>query len=362
MKTSSLLVKASALSFLLFFAIRSSSQSVCGDLLENFDNTSGSMAGFSGDLALAADGSNGFLEKRQVISSGLYTVSTPVFELAPTADYVGFGFGLSGTERIARVEAAILYVSSLNNQMTTIFLGQFVPSYSAGASTVDICRAVSLSDMPGFPANGQYRLRIELTPNTGAGQLSQFIRFDEFKTNGTRAQSLLPLAFVAVETKKVGSQWQLVWKVAGEEKILRYEAEGSMDGHSFEPIGQLANTHKNHYTLYLATGDKRFFRVKAIDEGGRPLYSKIVQITGGKALEVSAYPHPVRNALTIQHPAAGERSAIQVFSVGSRLLQQYGVVAGSRLSRLDFSALPPGLYLVQFVSGDDTATVKIIKQ
>ena len=107
---------------LIFFLSLSSlaSSQICGSILENFDNTGNSTAGFTGDFVYEKPAANGYLIKRAVIPNGLYTVTTPTYKLLPGATYVGFGFVIGGTEKVARAEAVITYSSTLNNQITNV--------------------------------------------------------------------------------------------------------------------------------------------------------------------------------------------------------------------------------------------------
>ena len=90
-------------------------QSICGPIVEDFENTSGSTAGFTGDFSLASVGggpnSDELLEKQGAIGSAIYTVTTPTYTLPAGANSVGFGFILDGSNRVARIDASIIYVS-----------------------------------------------------------------------------------------------------------------------------------------------------------------------------------------------------------------------------------------------------------
>src|SRR4051812_21767093 len=85
------------------------SQSICGPVTESFNNTAGSTAGFTGDFSLGGNAANGYLVKDNIIASGVYTITTPTFQLANNASFIGFGFLLDGTDRIARAEVKIIY-------------------------------------------------------------------------------------------------------------------------------------------------------------------------------------------------------------------------------------------------------------
>jgi hypothetical protein len=343
------------------------SQPICGPIVENFNNTSGSTAGFTGDYTLGTTGSDGYLVKTSVIASGIYTVTTPTYQLANTSSYIGFGFELGGTERVARVEAAIVYISTLNNQMTTVFLTQFVPSYDLSATppVAEICRAVSLSDIPGFPVGGKYRLRFELTPNTGNGQASQTITFDDFRTNGTLAQAPLPVTFIGFDAKKTSAGVQLTWKIAGEENVNRYEVERSTDGRNFTKVASITRNGKDTYTYLDATTNSTiYYRIKNVDNDGKYKYSTIARIANGKSsIVLKAFPQPVENQLTIQHPVIKGNGLISVSTADGRVVKSIKPATGSMQTYIDMNSLQKGMYMIRFDAGDGNAeTMKVVKQ
>lgn len=343
------------------------SQPICGPIVEDFDNTSGSTAGFIGDFGIATSGGDGYLEKTKVIASGIYTITTPTYQLANNASYIGYGFTLSGTERVARVEAAIIYVSTLNNEITTVFLSQFVPSYdlSVNPPVADVCRAISTSDLPGFPMGGKYRLRFELTPNTGFGQASQTVTFDDFRTNGTLAQSPLPVNFIGFEGKKVAGGVQLTWKVAGEENVNRYEIERSADGRNFVTVGSVGTNGKDTYTYLDATNSTTvYYRIKNVDNDAKFKYSTIARISNGKSqIVLKAFPQPVQNQLTVQHPVIKGNGLVTVSTADGRIVKSIKPASGSMQTYIDMASLQKGMYLIRFDGGEgDAETMKIIKQ
>lgn len=340
-------------------------QSLCGPIVETFNNTSGSTAGFTGDFVLGNSGGDGVLIKSRPIATAVYTVTTPTYTLPAGTNFIGYGFDLDGTERIARVEAAISYVSTLNGEITTIFLAQFVPSYNPGATNADVCRAIATSDLPGFPAGGSYRFRFEFTPNTGGGLTTQNITFDDFRTNGTLAQAPLPVTFIGFDAKKLSNGSQLTWKVGGEINVNRYEIERSTDGRNFTSVGSVSSDKKDTYTYFDATTNSTvYYRVKNVDNDGKFKYSTIVRIVNGKSsIILKAFPQPVLGQLTIQHPVINNNSLITVSAADGRLIRSVRPTTGSMQTFVDMSNFKGGLYLVRFDAGDgEVETMKVVKQ
>jgi hypothetical protein len=354
----------SVLTFLVFTSNKAISQ-VCGPVAQDFDNTSGSTAGFTGDFMLGTGSMAGQLRKSNVVASGIYTLTTPSYELPASADFIGYGFTLSGTERVARVEIATMYMSTLTNEMITVFTTQFVPNYTAGAPTATVCSVVSLSSLAGFPLGGKYRFRIELTPNTGSGGGNQTIVFDNYRTNGTLSQLPLPVNFIGFDAKKLNSAVQLTWKVAGEENVASYKIERSEDGRRFTTIGSVDVHGKDtyHYTDAVSSSTI-FYRIKNIDNDGKIRYSTIVRLANGKSsIVLKAFPQPVQNSLALHHPVISGRALINLSTADGRIVRSLVPAVGSMQTPVDMSTLQKGVYLLRFDAGDgDAHTLKVIKQ
>ena len=340
---------------------------ICGPIVENFNNTSGSNAGFTGDLIINSPGAGmGNLKKDRVIAGAVYSVTTPTYQLAASSSYIGYGFLLDGTQRVARVEAAIMYRSTLNDEIITIFLGQFVPSYSTGTPPyADVCRAIATSDLPGFPTSGQYRLRFELTPNTGLGQVGETVTFDDFRTNGNLSQAPLPVTFIGFEAKKTVGGIALNWKVGGEENVNRYEVERSTDGRNYTTLGTVSTTKSDNYSFVDGSSvTTAYYRIKNVDNDGRFKYSTVARLVNGKSqIVIKAFPQPVMSQLTIQHPSITGNGLISVSSADGRLVKAVKPVVGSMQSYVDMSGLQKGMYMIRFDAGDGSVeTMKVIKQ
>ena len=356
---------ATLTAFLLLTGSAAAGQEICGVVAQNFDNDMGGTAGFTGDFGYGTDGSGGYLEKDRIISSGLYTITTPTYELPAIANFVGFGFTLKGSQRVARIEAAIIYVSTLTNELTTVFVAQFVPSYTAGAATADVCRTISLNELPGFPPGGRYRFRIELIPNTGGGQPGENIAFDDWRTNGTFAAIPLPVNFIGFDARRQNNTVQLTWKVAGEENVVRYEVERSLDGRSFSTLASLDVHGKDTYHYTDAAGSKTvFYRIKNIDGDGKFRYSTIIRLVNGQTeIVLKAFPQPVLNQLTLQHPVVNGNALISLSTADGRVVRSLVPAAGSMQSAVDMSTLQKGVYLLRFDAGNgEVRSVKVVKQ
>ena len=356
--------------FLLAFAgnTTSSFAQLCGPVVQDFNNTGGSTANFTGQFSFFDESGNGCLVKKNVISSALYAVTSPTFKLPNAASSVGFGFVLGGTEKVTRAEAAVSYVSTITNEVETMFLDQFIPAYTTtadGKLQAQVCGVVNFENLPGFPTGGSYRLRFELNTATGAGRSDQLISIDNFRTNGTFSLITLPVSFLKVEAQKAGADVQLSWKVAGEESLTRYDVERSEDGRSFTAIGTVNSSGKIVYSYTDANrSSNAVYRIKSIENGGKVTYSVAVRVAGQqKEQALKAYPQPAQQNLTVQHNVVVGKTVITLSSADGKEVRRTVPAAGSQQTTLDLSGLQSGLYLLRLHSENGTVqTLKVIKQ
>jgi hypothetical protein len=86
-----------------------------------------------------------------------------------------------------------------------------------------------------------------------------------------------------LNAKKEGSQISLVWKVEGEQSVIRYDVERSSDGRAFTKAGSVAASGQNQYSLTDALQkEKTFYRVKSTDADGTYKYSSIISFDQAK--------------------------------------------------------------------------------
>ncbi|HET7898087.1 MAG TPA: T9SS type A sorting domain-containing protein, partial [Flavisolibacter sp.] len=287
------------------------------------------------------------------------------YTLPANAQAIGYGFALDGSEKVARAEVKIQFTSTITGIIETKFVEQLVPNYGNGNQPADICRAVSLTELPGFPTGGKYRFIFEFTANTGSGGNNQTLRFDDFRTNGTLSQIPLPVTFIGFEAKKANSAVQLTWKVAGETNVVRYEIEKSDDGRNFVTVGNIQSNGGSTYTFTDPINNgTAFYRIKNVDNDGKYKYSSIVRITNGKSeIVLTAFPQPVLSQLTLQHPVTSVDALIRLSTVDGRIVKTIKPSNGSMQTSVDMSSLQPGLYLLHFNGGDgNTQTLKVVKQ
>src|SRR5688572_27056262 len=343
-------------------------QTTCSlPIAEDFDDELAGTAGFTGSFSYGTQGGgpnfDGFLRRTNIIPGGVYTVTTPTYTLPASATVIGYGFQLDGSEKVARIAVKMQYRSNATGQVETVILADIVPNYGTG-TTANVCRSIELSERPDF-AGGEYRFIFEFTSNTGSGAPAATIIFDDFRTSGTLAQIPLPVTFMGISAKKVSVGVEVTWKIAGEYNVNRYELERSTDGRNFNTIATVATTKRDTYTYLDATaGGTVYYRVKNVDNDGKYKYSSIARLINGRSeIVLKAFPQPVDNQLTVQHPAIEGNTVINITTADGRVIKSVKPSAGSIQTYIDMTLLQKGMYMLRFDTGDGKAeTLKVLKQ
>lgn len=353
-------------SFLLIYSTVEAQTTTCGQPVENFDNTAGSTAGFTGNFEFGTNGSDGFLVKDKVLDVAEYSITSPTYKLPMNATSVVYGFEVSGTERVSSIEILIQYISTVTNELITVPLQTFPnPAYDPQTGSTKICSSVQLSTLPGFPPNGNYRFIFEFGSRTGSGQVSQTIIFDDFITNGNRSEAALPVSFTAFNVKRNGSSVLVAWKIAGEENVDRYEVERSTDGRTFSRIASISRHGKDTYNYSDFTAlETVFYRVRNVDKDGSFKYSTIARLSGSKsAIVLKSFPTPAVNFITLQHPSIVGKSLVTLATADGRIVKSVQPGTGSMQTTLEMNNLTKGFYLLRFTNENgETQTMKILKQ
>jgi len=346
----------------------------CGPIVENFTNTGGSMAGFSSStlnstadgFEFAQTGQEGFLQRCAIPSAGsVYEIVTPTYTTAANQTTVGYGFELSGAVNVSTATIYLQYFDNTNS-VNTVLVTAFTPTYtgSGANSLATVCGTVPIANYTGFTPGERYRFVIQLTAATASNN-NQCIVFDNFRTTGTIAQITLPVTFTAFAARKAQNGIYLVWNVAGERDVARYEVERSTNGRDFTPIGEVAATGDAAYSFIdtRPANGVNFYRVRNVDTDGQFKYTSIVRVNLEQAVVIRAYPQPVLSSVTIEHSEALEGGRITLSSAGGQVVRTVPVTPHALSTPLNLSGLQAGIYLVRYDNGrGQVETLKIVKQ
>jgi hypothetical protein len=183
-------------------------------------------------------------------------------------------------------------------------------------------------------ANTSYLLMVEGIENTKAN------------FNLTFGGSILPVRFTNFSGQVLESYNQLYWQAEAAAGIDKMVVQKSMDGVSFENIGEIRqlNEIRNGSLRDNQPFSQTFYRLAIINTDRSTNYSEIISLKRSFSNILTAYPNPANDYLTIQvNPTDAGIYKIELYnSMGQLTIQKN--IPGAQLTRLGVSKLARGLY------------------
>ncbi len=347
----------------------------CGPVAENF-NTSNGMAGFTSStvnstavgFTFTMQGQNGYFQRCAIPSGGsVYEVTTPTYQTFASQTAVGYGFDLSGAVIVSRAVVLLQYRDNTGN-INSVEVANFAPSYDAtgGGGLAAECRSFAINSYNGFTPGEAYRFIFQFTA-ASSSQNNQCIVFDNFRTTGSNSAIILPVSFTGINAKRLNNSVEIIWNVAGEKEVARYEIERSNNGTDFVKLGEVAARGNAAYYFNDAhpfTGTA-FYRVKSVDADGKTKYSGIVKLKENSTSvgSMKAYPNPSTTHLMVEHGAIAANAKLKIIAPDGKIIKTILPNNGVANTQLDVSSLAPGMYIIKMeeASGKIKTTV-FVKQ
>jgi len=115
----------------------------------------------------------------------------------------------------------------------------------------------------------------------------------------------VPVKFTSITAENVSKNINKInWKVENEINIAGYDIEKSVDGRSFDLMGNIASAFNNgqsgsyQFVDSMAGSDDMFYRIKSVDFDGLKSFSNIVRVSSSIATQkLYVSPNPVENKL-----------------------------------------------------------------
>jgi hypothetical protein len=184
-------------------------------------------------------------------------------------------------------------------------------------------------------------------------------------TNGASLDcSVLPVELLSFDGQAAGEAVQLEWITASESGSSHYLVERSIDGYTFEAIGQVQAAGTSYSTLTYAFEDPQpvrgvnYYRLKQVDLDGTTDLSEVVAVTFARGVSAGKpYPNPTATRINLDITLRSDAQlTVQLLDATGRLVRSYqqGFSAGTQLFSAPVDGLETGAYslLITDASGE----------
>ena len=176
-------------------------------------------------------------------------------------------------------------------------------------------------------------------------------------------QTVLPVELVTFKGKNTQGGNLLTWATAMETNTIHFYVERSVDGKTFEKIGQVKAQGSNTSYQFLDESYKSplrglgaYYRLKINDLGGSSTFSKVVHIASSEKSKVKIYPSVSNGLLTIE----GAKS-FDIVNVFGEIV--FSEKAAMQTTSCDIQRFASGFYIVRGLNTEGgTFAEKIMKQ
>jgi len=154
------------------------------------------------------------------------------------------------------------------------------------------------------------------------------------------------------------------WNTINETNVVAFEIESSNDGSMFKKIGtqKSIGNGANAYTFIDESiwVDKKYYRLKIIDNNGKFYYSKIVSIYKKNTItDLGIFTNSTSNLLVLQAKGMLKNSLnISLLNQNGRVIKQEKFLQGSTICYMETNNISSGIY---FVAVSDGASIKTFK-
>ena len=196
------------------------------------------------------------------------------------------------------------------------------------------------------------------TLNTVAKTLSVVGQSTEYILGSTGV--VLPLSLTNFNANKKGTIVNINWLTSNEINIAYYEIEHSSDGNIYNTLATniaKGNTSQNNYQIddNNPFNGINFYRLKIFDNIGKYTYSNIVKIDFSKRYDISIWPNPAHNFITIN--GAASFKTIEIVDVNGKVVKRMNKKINNQYSVVGISA---GLYFIRCIDDKEMGLHKLI--
>ncbi len=285
----------------------------------------------------------------------LYDVYAKLIKLRTTPQYLStfttgaIGYNLSG---------AVKWLTVTDNALKVIVFGNF--DVFAQSTTIN------------FPNTGvwyNYFTGVSININSTAYPVT--LQPGEYYVY-TSSQIVLPVNILNFTATKVDKNVEVKWSTGNEINNRQYNVERSANGNAFtalttvQPSASLAQIKQYQFTDKKPLSGNSYYRLKQIDKDGQSHYSAVIKISFNNQGSLwQVYPNPANSTTAVYAQANLSKFQFIITDMqGKTLYRSNAVNAVTANQKIDIPVknLSKGVYLLKVISGEATATEKLIIQ
>lgn len=188
--------------------------------------------------------------------------------------------------------------------------------------------------------------------------LREIVLADEFVT--------LPVVWGPVQAIRNADAVRLNWSTRSESAVSHFQAERSLDGRTWLPVGTQVNARNQSGEQFYQTNDEQapaqrlYYRIRQHDLDGRINYSGVVAVAAiGESIALQVFPNPTANSFRITGINPSQIQGIELYDARGAKIQGW-----TRLqAEYDIQHLASGVYHVRIQLQDgSTENKQIIKK
>ena len=155
----------------------------------------------------------------------------------------------------------------------------------------------------------------------------------------------LPLTLLNFTANAEKQRALLTWQTANERSVAHFDIEKSLDGKTFDKIGELKAN--NTPSVYQAFDNdftaSAYYRLRINDLDGTSTYSKIIFLEKSKILKgIKIYPNPVQDVLRLE---TSEAQSLDIVNATGQVVAKQFIQKG--LTEYNVSHLAAGVYFIK---------------
>jgi hypothetical protein len=161
-------------------------------------------------------------------------------------------------------------------------------------------------------------------------------------------------------------QTLLHWRTGNEINSSPFEVEYSIDGNTFNKVGEVAalnGSSRNDYKFTHNIPSQNsiiYYRLKIVDKNGEFTYSNTLPFDKTGTSFLTASPNPVTNMASVSASFTGEASVSIISAASGQTVKKFNT--NQNAFTIDMSALPNQLYLLKLQTATSEDIIKIVKQ